>query len=104
MAWLILFIAGIGEVVGVSGFEALTHRVTPGALSRLLGGFGLGLVCLHFAMADIPMAVAYAVFTAIGTAGSTVLGIACWGDSARPLRLTCIGAIIAAVIGIKMTL
>jgi multidrug transporter EmrE-like cation transporter len=104
MTWLLLIIAGIGEIIGVSGFERLTRGVSLDGLARLIGGFALGLSGLHFAMAGLPMAVAYGVYTAMGTVGATLLGIAFWGDPARPLRLVCIGAIVVAVIGIKATL
>ena len=103
MSWLLLLAAGGFEIVGVAGFERLTRRryATGLALGGL--GFGLGLTCLRLAMADIPMAVAYGVFTGIGALGSTVVGIVCWGDSARPARLACIAAIVIAVAGLKAT-
>lgn len=103
MSWLLLLAAGGFEIVGVAGFQRLTrHRYVTGLLFAILG-FGLGLTCLRLAMVDIPMAVAYGVFTGIGALGSTAAGIVFWGDSARPARLACIAAIVIAVAGLKAT-
>ena len=55
-------------------------------------------------MATIPLAVAYSVFTAFGTLGSTAIGIMLWGDSARPARLAWIAGLVVAVIGLKITI
>ncbi|MES1952476.1 small multidrug resistance protein [Salinisphaera sp. S4-8] len=101
MSWLALLCAGAFEIVGVAGFERLTRRVYLSGLVLGVGGFGLGLTCLHYAMHSIPMAMAYGVFTGVGAVGSTLLGILFWGDSARPARLVCVLAIVVAVIGLK---
>jgi len=104
MTWLLLIASGFFEIVGVSGFERLTRRRYTSGLILALGGFAVGLTCLRLAMATIPMAVAYGVFTGIGTVGSALLGIAFWGDSAQPVRLLGIAAVVVAVIGLKATL
>jgi len=104
MSWLVLVIAGVFEIVGVAGFERMTRaRYVSGAIITTFG-FGLGLACLHFAMHEIPMAVAYGVYTGIGAVGSALVGILFWRDSAHPARLACIAAIIVAVIGVKSSL
>lgn len=104
MSWLWLIIAGVFEIVGVAGFERLTRRRYASGLLLGGAGFTIGLTCLRLAMAEIPMAIAYGVFTGIGALGSTLVGICFWGDSARPARLACIGVIVIAVIGLKSTL
>ncbi|GAB3674022.1 DMT family transporter [Salinisphaera aquimarina] len=104
MNWLLLIAAGGFEIVGVAGFERLTrHRYATGLMLGI-SGFALGLTCLRLAMDTIPMAIAYGVFTGIGAVGSTLVGMAFWGDSARPARLACIAMIIIAVVGLKNTL
>ncbi|ROO24846.1 DMT family transporter [Salinisphaera japonica] len=104
MAWLWLAVAGICEIIGVVGFARTSHGQRASGLVLAVGGFTAGLTCLHAAMATIPMAVAYSVFTAFGTLGSTAIGILFWGDSARPARLAWIAGLIVAVIGLKITI
>jgi len=45
---------------------------------------------------------AYAVWVGIGAAGVTIAGIVIYGESASPLRLLCIGAVLAGVIGLRI--
>lgn len=104
MNWLLLIVAGAFEITGVAGFERLTRGRCASGLPLLVGGFGLGLMCLHGAMQSLPMTVAYGVFTGIGAVGSTLIGILFWGDSARPVRLLCIAAIVISVLGLRSTL
>lgn len=104
MAWLWLVAAGACEIVGVVGFARLSQgRRVSGAL--LTGGaFAAGLACLHIAMQMLPLAVAYGVFTGLGTLGSTFIGIVFWGDSAHPARLAWIAGVVIAVVGLKLSL
>jgi Small Multidrug Resistance protein len=44
----------------------------------------------------------YAVWTGIGAAGTAILGMAVLGDSVAPMRVLCIGCILAGVIGLKV--
>ena len=104
MAWLWLAVAGICEIIGVVGFARTSHGQRASGLVLAAGGFTAGLTCLHAAMATIPLAVAYSVFTAFGTLGSTAIGIMLWGDSARPARLAWIAGLVVAVIGLKITI
>ncbi len=52
--------------------------------------------------ASIPIGTAYAVWTGIGAAGTFVVGIAFYGDSASAWRLVSVGLIIAGIIGLKL--
>jgi multidrug transporter EmrE-like cation transporter len=104
MAWLWLLAAGSFEIVGVVGFARISHGQRISGLAIAATAFSLGLVCLHAAMVVLPMAVAYGVFTGMGALGSTVIGIMCWGDSARPARLAWIAGLVIAVIGLKLSL
>lgn len=104
MAWLWLLAAGACEIVGVAGFARISHgHRASGALVTGLA-FSGGLACLHIAMNSLPMAVAYGVFTGLGTVGSTAVGILFWGDSAHPARLAWIGGVVVAVVGLKLSM
>lgn len=104
MSWLALVVAGLFEIIGVAGFERMTRARYVSGLIITTIGFGLGLACLHYAMHEIPMAVAYGVYTGIGAVGSTLVGVLFWRDSAHPARLGCVAVIIVAVIGLKSSL
>ena len=52
---------------------------------------------------DLPLGTAYTVWTGIGAAGSVLLGILLFGESAAPLRLFFIGLIVAGLAGLRYT-
>jgi quaternary ammonium compound-resistance protein SugE len=59
-------------------------------------------VLLGLAVRDIPIGTGYAVWTGIGVVGAALLGMVLFGDSATPVRLGCIGLIVAGTIGLKL--
>ena len=102
MAWLTLLVAGLLEVgwaVGLkytAGFTRLVPTVlTVASMIASLGMLGL-------ALKSLPLGTAYAVWTGIGTIGTAVLGMMLLGEPASPLRLACIAAIVAGIVGLKL--
>ncbi|MCC3374041.1 multidrug efflux SMR transporter [Cohnella sp. REN36] len=102
MAWIILILAGLGEVVGVLGLNRLNVRRNIGAWTLMLGGFAASFVLLTIAMNSLSMGTAYAVWTAIGTIGATVIGMLFYGESRQPRRLFFLALVVGAVIGLKI--
>lgn len=102
MAWAILFLAGLFEIgwaVGLKWTDGFT-RLLPSVLTAASMIVSLGL--LGLALRDLPLGTAYAVWTGIGTVGTAILGIWLFGDTATPMRLACIGLIVAGIAGLKL--
>ena len=103
MAWINLAIAGILEV-----FWAISLKYTDG-FSKLWPNLFtvLGMLASFYFLAQalkvIPVGTGYAVWTGIGAAGTAILGIILFGESAAPARLACITVIVAGIIGLKLT-
>ena len=71
MAWLILFIAGLFEVgwaIGLKYTEGFT-RLLPSLFTLVSMGISVGL--LGLALKSLPVGTAYAVWTGIGTVGTS---------------------------------
>ncbi len=102
MAWLILLVAGLFEVGWAVGlkYSAGFTRLWPSLGTVAAMAISLGL--LGLALRSLPLGTAYAVWTGIGTVGTALLGIALLGESADPLRLICIGLIVAGIVGLKL--
>lgn len=103
MSWILLVIAGVLEVgwaIGLKYTEGFSRPLptvlTVGAMIASVGLLGL-------AMKELPVGTAYAVWTGIGSVGTVILGIVLLGDSAAPMRLACVGAIILGIAGLKIT-
>ena len=103
MAWIVLVVAGVFEVVWAIGLKYTDGftRLWPSlgtALSMLVS-----VVLLGLAMRDLPVGTAYAVWTGIGAVGTVILGIVLFGDPANAPRLVCVGLIVAGILGLKLT-
>jgi quaternary ammonium compound-resistance protein SugE len=102
MAWLVLFIAGLFEVswaIGLKYTEGFT-RFWPSALT--LFAMTASVLMLGLALRSIPVGTGYAVWVGIGAFGTAVLGIILFDESRDPLRLICLGLILAGVVGLKL--
>ncbi len=103
MAWIYLLLAGVFEIgfaIGLKYTEGFT-RLWPSVGTVAAAGISLWL--LTQALKAIPLGTAYAIWTGIGAMGVATLGIVLFSESASPARLLCIAAIVAGVIGLKLT-
>jgi quaternary ammonium compound-resistance protein SugE len=103
MYWTVLVLAGLFEIawaVGLKYTEGFT-RLVPSVLTA--GAMVISIVLLAIATKKLPLGTAYAVWTGIGAVGAVTLGIMLFGESAQPLRLLCVGLIVAGIIGLKLT-
>lgn len=64
--------------------------------------FGLGFLFLSLAMESIPMGTAYAIWTGLGAAGTVVMGIFFFKESADWKRLVFLFFIIVGAVGLKI--
>ncbi|NOS72956.1 MAG: quaternary ammonium compound efflux SMR transporter SugE [Methyloglobulus sp.] len=103
MAWLLLFTAGLVEIVFALSlkFNEGFTRLTPSIITLLSGG--LSLFLLMAAIKLLPVGTAYAVWTGIGAVGVAILGIVLFKESAEPYRLVSISLVIVGIIGLKLT-
>jgi quaternary ammonium compound-resistance protein SugE len=89
----------VGWAVGLKYTEGFTRPlptfVTAAAMVASLGLLGL-------ALRSLPLGTAYAVWTGIGATGTALLGVLLFQESADPLRLLCIGLIVAGIVGLKL--
>ena len=102
MAWLLLIIAGLCEVVWAIGlkYAAGFTRVWPSVIT--LVAMLVSIVLLGHAMKSLPVGTSYAVWVGIGAVGTAVLGIVLFGESASAGRLASLALILAGIIGLKL--
>lgn len=102
MAWILLVLAGFGEVLGVAGINKLNQRKDIVSFSLLFGGFIFSFVLLSIAMESISMGTAYAIWTGIGTVGSALVGMILYGESREWRRVLFIAMVLSAAVGLKL--
>ena len=103
MAWIILIIAGLVEIVWAVGLK-YSHgftRLLPSVIT--VTGMALSVYLLSLASKDLPIGTAYAVWTGIGAVGRVILGILLLGEPRSLTRLFFVALIVAGIIGLRFT-
>lgn len=103
MAWLILFAAGLLEIVWayfMKQSEGFTRLVpTTITLVTSLASFGL----LAISMKSLPLGTAYTVWTGIGAIGAFVVGILVLGEQITVVRILAAGLIVSGLLLMKLS-
>lgn len=102
MSWFYLILAGLIEIIGVVGLKKAAEKDSWLTYIILIFSFIISLVLLRLALEQIPLSVAYAIWTGIGTVGATVIGIIFYKESKHILRIICIFGIIITIIGLRL--
>lgn len=103
MAWLLLFSAGLAEIVFALSLkynEGFT-KLWPSIITMISGGCSFYLLML--AIKTLPLGTAYAVWTGMGAVGVAIIGIFLFKESMDPYRLLSITLVIAGIVGLKLT-
>ncbi|MCK5898276.1 MAG: multidrug efflux SMR transporter [Methylococcales bacterium] len=103
MGWLLLFIAGMAEIVFALSLkynEGFT-KLIPSIVTCISGGCSFYLLML--AIKTLPLGTAYAVWTGMGAVGVAILSIFLFKESTDWIRLASISFIIIGIIGLKLT-
>ena len=100
--WFALFAAGLLEIAWAFGLkysDGLT-RFWPTVATALaiLASFSL----MALALRSLPFGTAYAIWTGIGAAGSIIVGMVVFSESADPIRIICLTLIVAGMVGLKL--
>ncbi|MCS7458523.1 multidrug efflux SMR transporter [Paenibacillus doosanensis] len=102
MSWIFLLCAGACEVVGFVCLQQVNRSANVKTVAQLLVCFVFSFFFLSRSLGSIPIGTAYAVWTGIGTVGSTLLGMYLYGESKNGKRIFFIACVIAAVVGLKL--
>ena len=103
MAWLILTIAGLFEVVwafSMKQSEGFT-RLWPSVVTVAAMLVSLGL--LSWSMRSLPLGTAYTVWTGVGAVGAFVVGIVFLGEAANAPRLVAASLIVGGLLLMKLS-
>jgi quaternary ammonium compound-resistance protein SugE len=101
--WLSLGIAGFFEIMWAVGLKYSDgfSKLWPSLITLL--AMGLSVYFLAQALKTIPLGTGYAVWTGIGAAGTALLGILLFAESAQLVRLLFIALIISGIVGLKVS-
>ncbi|OFE43592.1 DMT family transporter [Acinetobacter towneri] len=103
MAWMMLILAGIFEVVWAysmklsDGFSKLTPSIVT--IFFMILSFAL----LAYAMRTLPLGTAYTIWTGIGAVGSFLVGVFVLGEPASAMRMLAAVLIISGLVLMKVS-
>ncbi|HRN85242.1 MAG TPA: quaternary ammonium compound efflux SMR transporter SugE [Hyphomicrobium sp.] len=103
MAWLMLIVAGVFEVVwafSMKQSEGFT-RLVPSVVTIVMMMLSFGL--LAAAMRTLPLGTAYTIWTGIGAVGAFVVGIVVLSEPATALRLLAAALIVSGIVLMKLS-
>lgn len=102
MAWVMLFVAGLLEIVWAYSMKLSQGFTRPAAsavtLVAMLASFGL----LSASMRTLPLGTAYTIWTGIGAVGAFAVGIVALGESMNAARVLAAGLIISGLVLMKV--
>lgn len=103
MAWFVLLLAGIFEVVWAYSMKlsAGFTKLTPSIITIVF--MILSVVLLAHAMKTLPLGTAYTIWTGIGAIGSFLVGILVLGEPASAMRMLAAVLIISGLILMKLS-
>jgi quaternary ammonium compound-resistance protein SugE len=102
MAWFVLVVAGLFEVVwafSMKQSEGFT-RLWPSVIT--LAAMVVSFLLLSWAMRSLPLGTAYMIWTGIGALGAFVVGIVALGEPAGALRILAATLIVGGLALMKL--
>lgn len=103
MTWIYLIFAGILEVVWATSMKLSENFSRLGYSMVTILGMVSSFVFLARALKDLPMSLAYPIWTGIGAIGTVVVGIVFLKDQLSPLAYFYLILVVIGIIGLKMT-
>lgn len=103
MAWLILVVAGILEIVWAYYMKLSDGFTKLGPSVLTMGAMFLSFGLLALAMKSLPLGTAYTVWTGIGAVGAFTVGIVVLGEAVTVMRVTAAVLIVSGLVLMKLS-
>ena len=103
MAWFMLVVAGLFEVVWAFSMKQ-SHgftRFLPSVITII--GMLISFALLALAMRTLPLGTAYTIWTGIGALGAFVVGIAFLGEQLNGMRICAAVLIVGGLVLMKLS-
>jgi quaternary ammonium compound-resistance protein SugE len=103
MAWLMVLLAGLLEVVWSLTMKLSSGFTRPGPTAITLAAMIASFALLSVAMRTLPLSVAYMTWTGIGAVGSFVVGTIALGEQLSAARAVAAALIVAGIVLMKLS-
>lgn len=103
MAWIVLIVAGIFEVVWASLLDASRGFTKPGATAGFVVTLAISMYLLSVATRTIPIGTAYAVWVGIGAVGAFLVGVVLLDQRTSVPQVVAMAALVLSIVAVKAT-
>ena len=102
MSWLVLVLSGVLEAVWATalGRSEGFSRLAPSVVFAVAPV--LSMVGLAYAMRELPVGTAYAVWVGIGAVLTVVIAMVSGEEAVSPVKLLLLAGIVGCVVGLKV--
>ena len=102
MSWLVLVLSGVLEAVWATALGRSEGLSRPGPAAVFFVALTLSMGGLGYAMRDLPVGTAYAVWVAVGAVLTVAWAMATGGEPVSAVRLALLAGIVGCVVGLKL--
>jgi len=102
MTWVVLFVAGLFEVVWALALKESDGFSKLGPTVLFLVAMVISMALLAVALRDLPVGTGYAVWTGTGAVGAAIAGLVFFGEAAALSRLLAIGLIAVGIVWLAL--
>ncbi|MBD8868523.1 DMT family transporter [Nocardioides donggukensis] len=102
LAYLLLGAAIVVEVAATAALPRAQGFTDPVWSAFVLGGYAVSIWLLAIVVREMPVSVAYAVWSGAGTALVAIVGLTLLGESVGPAKAFFLAMIIAGVVGLNL--
>lgn len=102
MAWLVLVVSGVLEAVWAVALARSGGFSRPLPVVIFLAALAASMAGLGYALREIPVGTAYAIWVGIGAAGTALVSMLAFGEAVSLPRVCCLLLVVAGVVGLKI--
>lgn len=101
-AWGYLALAIVAEVIATSALKAANgfSQLVPSLV--VIAGYGTAFYCLSLALRSVPLGIAYAIWSGVGTALIALIGVVLYKQKLDPAAMLGIGLIVVGVLVLNL--
>ena len=103
MTWVMLFFAGLFEIVWATAMKQSEGFTRPAPTIVMVLAMLLSFGLLAWSMRVLPLGTAYTIWTGIGALGAFVIGIAYFGEALTFIRVTAAFLIVCGLVIMKLS-
>lgn len=102
MAWILLVVAGIFEIIWASAMKHSEGFTKLGPSAITLGAMIISFGLLAAAMRQLPLGTAYMIWTGIGAIGAFIYGVVALNEPANAMRIGAAALIVTGIAVMKL--